>query len=161
MLTLPLTGRAVDAHARQARCDPSWYPATAAEQPADEPISAAVGDDAAQPDPGSVVAQVMSQDPGNLALALRMVRAPTTIDWNDPAVVQLEKALIFELGIKKKMRDRGPPGPDRGGPAEWRGLKWRASSQRWGSRGGRSERLKQFQAQLGKQKGKQAFLEDE
>ena len=41
------------------------------------------------------------------------------------------------------------------------GQTWRKGSQRWGTRGGRLGRLAQFQEQLGKAKGKEAFLKDE
>ena len=32
--------------------------------------------------------------------------------------------------------ERGPPGPNDGGPSEWRGQQWRKGTERWGNRGG-------------------------
>ena len=59
---------------------------------------------------------------------------PTKLDWNDPSVIAVEKAITFAYG--RKFRDRGPPPPSDGGPERWRGQAWRASG-RWGNRGGK------------------------
>ena len=104
---------------------------------------------------------LLQKDPKFADTALKMAMFPTTIHWNHPDVIHVEKTMIFELNIFKKMKDRGPPGPGKGGPETWRGQSWRKSSQRWGTRGGRQVRLANFVEQFGKAKGKQAFLQDE
>eukprot|EP00959_Pyramimonas_sp_CCMP1952_P185479 3878369-Pyramimonas_sp.AAC.1 len=43
---------------------------------------------------------------------------PLAVDWNDPAVINVEKTLVLEF---KKFKARGPPGPFQGGPKEWMG----------------------------------------
>jgi len=62
---------------------------------------------------------------------------PAAIDWNNPAVIEIEKAITFEYG--KKFKDRGPPPPDQGGPTTWRGQVFRESGNRWGNRGGKNK----------------------
>ena len=112
-------------------------------------------------DSGETVRRLMQKHPSFVQIALTMATKPRDIDWNRPEVIQIEKALIFELGITRKMRDRGPPGPNAGGPQQWRGQVWRSTTERWGTRGGKSVRLAHFQKTLGKAKGKQAFVEDQ
>ncbi|CAK0827787.1 unnamed protein product [Prorocentrum cordatum] len=107
------------------------------------------------------VQQFMNADPDFARIALLMAMDPLAVDWNDPAVINVEKALVLEFKCHKKFKARGPPGPLQGGPKEWRGQAWRAKSGRWGPRGGRSMRLAEFQAKFGKERGAQAFLEDE
>ena len=34
-------------------------------------------------------------------------------------------------------QERGPPGPDAGGPTMWRGQRWRPQSRKWANRGGK------------------------
>ena len=104
---------------------------------------------------------LMDRDPDFARIALLMVSSPLSVDWNDPAVINVEQTLIFEFKYHKKFKHRGPPGPLQGGPKEWRGQPWREKTGRWGSRGGRGLRLAEFQAKFGKERGTQAFLEDE
>ncbi len=114
----------------------------------------------ADDDPDDTVGALMQKHPEFVQTALAMATEPWAIDWNSPEVIQIEKALIFELGWKKKFRDRGPPGPSEGGPQQWRGQVWRPTTERWGSRGGKSVRLAHFQKTLGKAQGKRAFAAD-
>ncbi|CAK0905928.1 unnamed protein product, partial [Prorocentrum cordatum] len=110
--------------------------------------------DAPMPDGAAErVQQLMLRDPEFARIALLMVMSPLSVDWNDPAVINVEKTLILEFQCHKKFRQRGP--------TEWRGQAWRQNSGRWGSRGGRSVRLAEFQAKFGKERGTEAFLEDE
>ena len=57
------------------------------------------------------------------------------LDWNDPLTIAIEQQVTFAYG--RKMRDRGPAGPEECGSDTWRGQPWRENSQRWGSRGGK------------------------
>ena len=78
---------------------------------------------------------------------------PSAIDWNDPAVIEIEKKITFEYG--KKFKERGPPAPDKGGPTTWRGQVFRQQGHRWGNRGGKyKEEWKQLFAQGGGKGGK-------
>ena len=61
-----------------------------------------------------------------------MLHEPAKLDWNQPIVVKLEKALIFKYGCNRAFRERGPPGPESGGPQLWRNQEWRKGSNRWG-----------------------------
>jgi len=40
------------------------------------------------------------------------------------------------LAVGRSFRDRGPAGPDEGGPTMWANQKWRSKSGRWGNAGG-------------------------
>ena len=68
-----------------------------------------------------------------------MLHDPAKLDWNQPVVVKLEKALILKYGVPRKFRERGPPGPEAGGPNQWRCQKWRTGSERWGNSGGKNK----------------------
>ena len=57
------------------------------------------------------------------------------IDWDSDQAREIEKIITFQYGAKFK--ERGPPGPDQGGPTTWHGQKFRQGSQRWGNRGGK------------------------
>ena len=57
------------------------------------------------------------------------------IDWDSAMAIEIEKQITFHYGAKFK--ERGPPGPDDGGPQNWRGQQWREGSKRWGNRGGK------------------------
>ena len=57
------------------------------------------------------------------------------MDWNDPTVIEIEKAITFQYG--KKFRERGPPPPSDSGVELWRGQAWRPNAGRWGNRGGK------------------------
>ena len=74
-------------------------------------------------------------------IALKMVICPEDIDWNDPDVIWVEQTITLHFQ-PKKMRDRGPRGPEDGGPATWRGQPYRKNSKRWGTRGGWRERAR-------------------
>ena len=56
---------------------------------------------------------LMQKDAAFADTACRMACDPTSIDWNHPDVVHVEKVIIFELKCFKKMRDR-PPRPWQG-----------------------------------------------
>eukprot|EP00969_Alexandrium_andersonii_P050453 2215329-Alexandrium_andersonii.AAC.1 len=56
------------------------------------------------------------------------------VDWNDPAVIAIEKHITFTYG--RKFKERGPPPKAEGGPEHWHGQAWREKGQRWGNRGG-------------------------
>ena len=51
---------------------------------------------------------LLQKDPKFADTALKMAMFPTTIDWNHPDVIHVEKTLIFELKYFKKMRNRAP-----------------------------------------------------
>ena len=74
-------------------------------------------------------------------IALKMVICPEDIDWNDPDVIWVEQMVTLHFD-GKKMRDRGPPGPEDGGPTTWRGQPYRKHGKRWGTRGGWRERAR-------------------
>ena len=76
----------------------------------------------------------------------------TDLDWNDPRIIDIEKAITFAYG--RSFKDRGPPPPSEGGPDLWRGQVFREKSGRWGNRGGK--RRAEFDAKYGagKNKGK-------
>ena len=60
-------------------------------------------------------------------------------EWNSPAAIDAEREAFREASAAgiMRMRDRGPPAPQEGGPNSWKGQKWREGSQRWGNRGGK------------------------
>ena len=49
--------------------------------------------------------------------------------------LRAEQAVANAMGLGWK--ERGPPGPEQGGPEEWRGQRYRASTGRWANRGGK------------------------
>ena len=73
--------------------------------------------------------------------------------WNSPMALAAEHAVAH--ANKTKWKERGPPGPDEGGPDTWRGLPFRKNSRKWMSRGGKH--LAYYKAKYGaaaKAKGK-------
>ena len=64
---------------------------------------------------------------------------PQNLDWNSPRVRKIERLLIFKLGLVLKFKQRGPPGPEEGGPKRWGGQVWRKEAGRWGNRGGKNK----------------------
>ena len=82
-----------------------------------------------------------------------LLTSPCDLDWNDPLTINLEKALICKYGLPRKFKERGPPGPEEGGPRKWRGQKWRDDSKRWGNRGGRDKAYRTWLHGGGKERG--------
>jgi hypothetical protein len=78
--------------------------------------------------------------------------------WHDlPANLHAEHEAAMELGVPWK--DRGPPGPEDGGPTTWRGQQWRAGHggglPKWANRGGKHKHLcTAYYKKLALQKGK-------
>ena len=58
--------------------------------------------------------------------------------WNSPAALAAEHTMAYRHQVP--WQQRGPPGPDRGGPSEWRGQHFRPLSRKWGTRGGTARR---------------------
>ena len=53
--------------------------------------------------------------------------------WAQPELVRGEATVAASIGVK--WRDRGPLGPNEGGPSTWRKQEYREGSGRWGNRG--------------------------
>ena len=57
----------------------------------------------------------------------------------DVATLRAEQALAERAGLT--WQERGPPGPEEGGPGVWRGQNWRAGTGRFANRGGKWKEL--------------------
>jgi hypothetical protein len=57
------------------------------------------------------------------------------LDWTDPIVLATESQVAYDLQVP--WQERGPPGPNDGGPMLWRNQKYREQSGKWSTRGGK------------------------
>jgi hypothetical protein len=57
------------------------------------------------------------------------------LDWTDPVVLATESQVAYDLQVP--WQERGPPGPNDGGPMLWRNQKYREQSGKWSTRGGK------------------------
>jgi hypothetical protein len=57
------------------------------------------------------------------------------LDWTDPVVLATESQVAYDLQVP--WQQRGPPGPNDGGPMLWRNQKYREQSGKWSTRGGK------------------------
>ena len=122
-------------------------------EPKEEPAASAEAAAAAQEPPQKKVKHdaipthftlgIALETSGIPACVLEIIGAmrdnPASLDWNSKLVRAVEKAIIFKLGLKMKFKQRGPPGPQDGGPSRWGGQAWRKNSGRWGNRGGKNK----------------------
>ena len=84
-----------------------------------------------------------------------LISGPRRKQMSDAELIEsaAEADVAHELGVP--WSERGPVGPDQGGPSTWRGQRFRHGTQRWGNRGGKyREYYKLLYSGKGKGKGK-------
>ena len=65
---------------------------------------------------GSMDASAPSVDPEFAKLAQQMLARPLEINWNDERVIQMARQYTLHYA-PKTFKERGPPGPSKGGGA--------------------------------------------